>query len=133
MASRVFKTLFGCVVLITTGTLSAHHNMSALFDFSQRFTRTGTLTKSDWRNPHIYLSVDAKSDKGQVETWLFEGPAPTVFRNLKVGKSDFENAIGKTVKVEASRARDGSLKVLCGSSPCRKGKVSRYVRKIVET
>ena len=83
--------------------------MSAVFDFNQRFTRTGTLTKSDWRNPHIYLSVDAKSDKGQVETWSFEGPAPNVFRNLNVGKTDFENAIGKTVTVEASRARDGSL------------------------
>jgi hypothetical protein len=26
---------------------AAHHNMSALFDFSQRFTSTGTLTKVD--------------------------------------------------------------------------------------
>ena len=99
-------------VMLVAGSAWAHHNMSAVFDFNQRFTRTGTLTKSDWRNPHIYLSVDAKSDKGQVETWLFEGPAPNVFRNLNVGKSDFENAIGKTVKVEASRARDGSLKGL---------------------
>ena len=97
---------------LVAGSAWAHHNMSAVFDVNQRFTRTGTLTKSDWRNPHIYLSVDAKSDKGQVETWLFEGPAPNVFRNLNVGKSDFANAIGKTVKVEASRARDGSLKGL---------------------
>ena len=96
-------------VMLASGAAWAHHNMSALFDFNQRFTRTGTLTKADWRNPHIYLSVDAKSDQGQVETWSFEGPAPNVFRKLNVGKSDFENAIGKTVKVEASRARDGSL------------------------
>ena len=32
-----------------------------------------------------------------------------MFRNLNVGKSDFESAVGKTVTVEASRARDGSL------------------------
>jgi hypothetical protein len=94
------------------GTLSAHHNMSASFDFNQRFTVTGMLSKMDWRNPHIYLSVDAKSDRGpveKVETWLFEGPAPNVFRNLNVDRSDFQNAVGKTVTVEASRARDGSL------------------------
>ena len=96
-------------VMLASGAAWAHHNMSALFDFNQRFTRTGTLTKADWRNPHIYLSVDAKSDQGQVETWSFEGPAPNVFRKLNVGKIDFENAVGKTVKVEASRARDGSL------------------------
>ena len=96
-------------VMLAAGSAWSHHNMSALFDFNQRFTRSGTLTKTDWRNPHIYLSVDAKSDTGQVETWLFEGPAPNVFRNLNVGKSDFEMAMGKTVTVEASRARDGSL------------------------
>ena len=83
--------------------------MSALFDFNQRFTRTGTLTKFDWRNPHIQLSVDAKSDQDQVETWTFEGPSPTFFRTRDVGKVDFESGIGKTVTVEASRARDGSL------------------------
>jgi hypothetical protein len=43
-----------------------------------------------------------------VETWLFEGPAPNVFRKLNARKSDFESAAGKAVTVEASRARDGS-------------------------
>ena len=99
-------------VMLAAGAAWAHHNMSALFDFNQRFTRTGTLTKSDWRNPHIYLTVESKSEQDQVETWLFEGPAPNTFNNLNVRKIDFENAIGKTVKVEASRARDGSLKGL---------------------
>ena len=99
-------------VMLAAGAAWAHHSMSVHFDFNQRFTRTGTLTKFDWRNPHIYLSVDAKSDQGQVETWLFEGPPPNFFRNRNVGKIDFEKAAGKTVKVEASRARDGSLKGL---------------------
>ncbi|MFB3105492.1 MAG: DUF6152 family protein, partial [Pseudomonadales bacterium] len=62
--------------LILVGPAWAHHNMTALFDFDQRFTRTGTLIKTDWRNPHVRLTVDAKSDQGQVETWLFEGPSP---------------------------------------------------------
>jgi Family of unknown function (DUF6152) len=99
-------------VMFAASAVSAHHNMSALFDFNQRFTRTGTLTNLDWRNPHSYITVKAKNDQGQMETWLFEGPAPNVFRNLNVGKIDFQNAVGKTVKVEASRARDGSLKGL---------------------
>ena len=95
--------------LILVGPAWAHHNMTALFDFDQRFTRTGTLMKTDWRNPHVKLTVDAKSDQGQVETWLFEGPSPKFFRTRDVGKSHFENAIGETVTVEASRARNGAL------------------------
>jgi hypothetical protein len=83
--------------------------MSAAFDFNQRFTRTGTLSKVDWRNPHIYLTVDAKNDLGEAETWSFEGPPPGFFRQRDVGRDDFEGSLSKMVTVEASRARDGSL------------------------
>jgi hypothetical protein len=115
MRQRISVSIVGSIALAITlsaGAAWAHHNMSALFDFNQRFTRTGTLTKLDWRNPHSYITVDATNDQGQMETWQFEGPAPNVFRNLNIGKADFEAAVGKTVKVEASRARDGSLKGL---------------------
>ncbi len=97
------------LTLILVAPTRAHHNMTALFDFDQRFTRTGTLIKTDWRNPPVKLTVDAKTDQGQVETWSFEGPSPRFFRTRDVGKSDFENAIGDTVTVEASRARSGAL------------------------
>jgi hypothetical protein len=97
-----------CFAMVLAASAAAHHNMSALFDFSQRFTSTGTLTKVDWRNPHIYVFVDVKNDKGQVETWSFEGPSPGFFRQREVGKENFESSMQKSIKVEASRARDGS-------------------------
>ncbi len=107
MRMRLFASI--ALAVLVGGPAWAHHNMSALFDFNQRFTRTGTFTELDWRNPHIYLSVDVKSEEDQVETWLFEGPAASFFRVRDVGKSDFESSLGKSVTVEASRARDGSL------------------------
>ena len=97
-----------CFAAVLAASAAAHHNMSAIFDFSQRFTSTGTLTKVDWRNPHIYVFVDVKNEKGQVETWSFEGPSPGFFRQRDVGKENFETSMQKSVKVEASRARDGS-------------------------
>jgi hypothetical protein len=84
-----------------------HHNMSALFDFDNRVTATGVLTKADWRNPHIQLIVEVNKD-GQTETWSFEGPPPVFFKERDITKADFEAAFGKNVTVEASRARDGS-------------------------
>jgi hypothetical protein len=93
--------------LLTT-TASAHHNMSAIFDFNDRVTLSGTLTKLDWRNPHIEIIVDAKRDNGQVEAWKAEGPTPVFFRSRDTSKDDFEKALGKPVKLEVSRARDGS-------------------------
>jgi hypothetical protein len=97
-----------CFALTLAASAAAHHNMSALFDFSQRFTSTGTLTKVDWRNPHIYVFVDVKNEKGVVEAWSFEGPSPGFFRMRDVGKENFESSMQKSIKVEASRARDGS-------------------------
>ena len=94
--------------MLVAGTAGAHHNMSALYDFNDRVTFSGTLTKMDWRNPHIELVVDTKNGGAQVETWSLEGPPPGFFRARDVNKSDIEAAIGKTVTAEASRARDGS-------------------------
>ncbi|PYS52671.1 MAG: hypothetical protein DMG13_15575 [Acidobacteria bacterium] len=94
--------------ILVAGSAWAHHNMSALFDFNDRVTLTGTLTKVDWRNPHIELVVDTKSGGDQVQTWSFEGPPPSFFRARDINKSDIESALGKTVTAEASRARDGS-------------------------
>jgi Family of unknown function (DUF6152) len=87
---------------------NAHHNMTAVFDFNDRVTFTGTLTAVDWRNPHTYFTVEVKAAGGAMESWQSEGPAPSFFRIRDVGKTDFEASVGKTVTVEVSRARDKS-------------------------
>ena len=94
--------------LVFAGTASAHHNMSAIYDFNDRITMTGTLTKIDWRNPHIELVVDTKNGGTEIQSWALEGPSPTFFRSRDINKVDIEKAINKTVTAEASRARDGS-------------------------
>jgi len=121
MAARSYIALTTLVIL-STGTAGAHHNMSALFDFENRVNATGTLTKADWRNPHIQLIVDIKKD-GVTETWSFEGPPPVFFKERDISKADFEGAFGKTVTVEASRARDGSKTGLLRTMTLPNGKL----------
>jgi hypothetical protein len=104
LRTSVFVAL---AVILVAGSAWAHHNMSALYDFNDRVTLSGTLTKMDWRNPHIELVVDTKNG-GEVQTWSLEGPPPGFFRAREINKSDIETAIGKLVTAEASRARDGS-------------------------
>ena len=107
MNARI-SALVAVSLWLSAGAASAHHNMSALFDFNNRVSLSGTLTKFDWRNPHINLTVDVKGDKDAVETWQVEGPPPSFFRTRDITKMDFEDAAGKMVTFEASRARDGS-------------------------
>ena len=94
MIRRICSCIVFAVLLFGNGA-SAHHNMTALFDFNDRVTVTGTLTKIDWRNPHIYLTIDVKNAKGAMENWQGEGPAPSWFRIRDVGKADFEKSIEK--------------------------------------
>ena len=122
----MIRRICSCIVfavLLFGNAASAHHNMTALFDFNDRVTVTGTLTKIDWRNPHIYLTIDVKNDKGSMENWQGEGPAPSWFRIRDVGKADFEKSIEKTLVLELSRARDKSLSGLIRTITLPDGKV----------
>src|SRR5262245_56436863 len=101
MTRRLLIALAFAVVPLAHHALR-HHNMPAIFDFNDRVTLTGTLTKVDWRNPHIYLTVDVKNASGAMESWQAEGPSPTWFRIRDVGKDEFASSIGKSLNVELS-------------------------------
>ena len=122
MIRRLLFSVAFAVLALAQGA-SAHHNMTALFDFNDRVTLKGTLTKVDWRNPHAYLFVDVKNTTGALECWSAEGPSPTWFRIRDVGKADFESTIGKELTLELSRARDHSLSGLIRTITLPSGRV----------
>jgi hypothetical protein len=97
-------------VVIVSGSAWSHHS-TALFldDDAKRLTLTGTLTKVDWRAPHIHFSVDLPAGQGRAESWSIESRlSPNLMAERKVSKTTFEKAIGQTVTMEISPARDGS-------------------------
>jgi hypothetical protein len=122
-----FRTsaVLALAVTLLAGSAWAHHNMSALFDFNDRVTVNGTLTKLDWRNPHIYVFVDGKTaaNQAQPQTWSVEGPAPSFFRAQNINRADIEAYIGTAVTAEMSRARDGSTTGLLRIMKLHDGKV----------
>ena len=113
---------FALAAMVFAGTALAHHNMSAIYDFNDRITMTGTLSKIDWRNPHIELIVDTKNGT-ETQSWALEGPSPSFFRARDINKADIEKALTKTVTAEASRARDGSRSGLLRVMTLPDGKV----------
>jgi len=38
----------------------------------KRVTLKGTVSRVDWRNPHVVIWMDVKDDAGKVTTWGFE-------------------------------------------------------------
>ena len=107
MIHGIRVALIAGVVMTGAGNLSAHHS-AVLFDLSKALALTGTLTKVDWRNPHIEIFLEAKNDAGKLEVWELETGAPSWFRNRNLSKVDLEKAIGQVVTVDGVLAKDGS-------------------------
>jgi hypothetical protein len=85
---------------------SAHHSFAAEYDAANPVAVTGTVSKVEWRNPHIWFYVDVKDDAGKVATWGFSGGAPGML--MRRGINPDAMKIGDEIMVEGFRARDGS-------------------------
>ena len=86
--------------------VSAHHSFAAEFDANKTITLTGTVTKLEWMNPHIWVYLDVKDDKGNVQPWQCEGGPPnTLTRN---GWTQNSLKVGEQVTIDGALAKDGS-------------------------
>jgi Family of unknown function (DUF6152) len=106
MNKRFALTLLAMVnVLLLATPSSAHHSFAAEFDASKLVAVTGTLTKLEWSNPHIYFYVDVKEPGGQITTWTFEGANTGPIKRAGTSRLDFVNNFGKMVTVYACPAK----------------------------
>jgi len=67
---------------------------------------TGTISKVEWQNPHVWFYVDVKDESGKITTWGFSNSPPGSLMRRGITKAALK--IGAVVNVEGSRARDGS-------------------------
>jgi hypothetical protein len=87
--------------------LRAHHSFGAEYDATKPITLTGIVTKIEWTNPHSFIFLDVKDDKGNVANWKLEGYPPNVL--YRIGwKKDVTMKAGDTVTITGWRARDGT-------------------------
>jgi hypothetical protein len=95
------------VMLMATARVGiAHHSFAAEYDDQKPLKITGTLTKVDWMNPHIWYYVDVKNPDGSVTSWAISGGAPGQLMRRGITKDLL--VVGSTVNVEGFRAKDGS-------------------------
>ena len=93
-------------VLASTVALFAHHAFSAEYDSTKPVKITGTITKVEWQNPHIWFYVDVKDENGKITTWGFSGGPPGMLMRRGITRDVMKP--GDVIKVEGFRAKDGS-------------------------
>ena len=102
-----FVLLLAVIAVILAGQgVRAHHSEAAEYDLNKPVKVTGTLSKVEWQNPHVWFYVDVKEPDGKVTTWGFSTAPPGALMRRGLTKDALK--IGAVVIVEGVRARDGS-------------------------
>ena len=96
----------GLSLLAAAAPIHAHHSFAAEFDATKPVKMTGTVTKIEWTNPHVWFYVDIKDETGKVTNWGFELGSPNGL--MRAGWTRNSMKINEVVTIEGSAAKDGS-------------------------
>ena len=94
-------------VLAVAVPASAHHAVNAQFEPDQFVEMSGVLKQFELINPHSYLHIDVKNDKGVYEEWNFESGAPAALKHAGIASKDAFK-IGETYSFTMHPSRDGT-------------------------
>jgi len=74
--------LIACAgLLISALPVLAHHSFAAEYDASKPVELKGRVSKVEWTNPHGYIYLNVKNDKGGVDEWAMEINSPNFLRH----------------------------------------------------
>lgn len=101
------KTVVVALGLVAMATVTlAHHSYTAEFDLEKPVKLTGTLTRLEWTNPHIWLYLEVKEDSGKATIWGFSASPPGMLTRRGITKNSLK--LGDVLTISGHRAKDGS-------------------------
>jgi len=113
-------TLIGALLVGALPVL-AHHSFAAEFDASKPVTLTGTVTKIDWTNPHVWFFINVKDEKtGQITNWGAEMGPPHLLQGQGWTRTTMK--LGDSVTVNGTLAKNGAPRLNARSVVNAEGK-----------
>lgn len=109
MARKTVGTLALLLGLMVTTTLVSAHHSRAMFDIETLVAVEGVVTDVQWRNPHMWVTLDVPGDNGKIESWGFEGSGAASM--VAAGISPQILKVGNRVKIIAHPGRDKSKRI----------------------
>lgn len=101
---RSVLQLAGVVLAGSALPARAHHSF-AVFDRSTRIMLEGVVREFQWTNPHIFVQVMVRNDKGVEEEWSIEGASPNMLMRQGWTRESFKP--GDKVSLTVNPLRDG--------------------------
>lgn len=102
MTKKINVLSFGIVVILLATVSMAHHS-PVVFDRTREVKLVGTVKEFRWSNPHSFIELDVRNEKGEIEGWAVE-MNPTSYL-VKAGWTSKTVKPGDTVTVMVNPLR----------------------------
>ena len=106
MRTTASLVIAGIGLALASAPVVAHHAFSAEFDADRPMQLQGTVTKTEWINPHSWIHIDVTNENGTVESWAIECGAPNALIRRGLNKNSIP--AGTELVVDGYGAKDGS-------------------------
>lgn len=106
MRTTALVAILGLGVLAAAAPAVAHHAFSAEFDADRPLQLHGTVTRTEWINPHSWIHIDVENEDGAIESWAIECGAPNALIRRGLNKNSIP--AGTELVVDGFGAKDGS-------------------------
>jgi hypothetical protein len=117
----VLSVAVGVASLLAAASAGAHHSFAAEFDVNRPVKLTGTVTKIEWTNPHAWVFVDAKDDKGVAQNWAIELVGINDLLRLGWGRDKVKT--GDVISIDGFGAKNGTNTVNAASVSLANGEL----------
>jgi hypothetical protein len=105
MNNLKLTALLSAAMALSVSSPAWSHHSHAMFDHDKEMTITGTVAEWVFRNPHVFLYVDTKTDKGETVRYTVE--MSNITNMLKVGFAATTFKAGDSVTVTMHPLVDG--------------------------
>ncbi len=90
--------------------VAAHHSV-APYDMDHPVTIKGVVKRLEWTNPHAYIYVDVKNDRGETEEWAVEIDSPNFLKHNGWTRDTVK--AGDMITCTGGRAKTGATTMRC--------------------
>jgi len=105
MKNLKLTCVLAAAIALSVSSPAWSHHSHAMFDHDKEVTVTGTVSEWVFRNPHVFLYVDVKTDGGESVKWSVE--MSNITNMLKVGFAATTFKAGDKVTVTMHPLADG--------------------------
>ena len=106
MTTRIGLVMLGLFVMARALSAAAHHTAGDTFDTTNLVALRGTLASVEWKNPHVILHLDTRTNDGQGEKWSVETLNVQGLSQRGLNEDSFKQ--GQTLSFTVCVKRDGA-------------------------